>query len=424
MQPVIEPAAALDLLLNRENPRHEPKRNQPEIIKYLLDDEQVYNLARHISANGVNPLEVVAVFADEDGNLIVAEGNRRICALQLLLDPDKAPADQRARFRTLAKNGHFPDQVMVARFDDYELARPWLKILHDGEQDGIGRRRWRVEQKARFTQHSNTSTLAVKLLDYAIETDIISKEEKDSISLTTMTRYLENPKVRGALGIGTTPTNPAVKIELPGDRFGPVLARFIEDARTGVLHSRSKTPDWQTYAAEIEREFKTSKDRTPAKALDEKPAPVPLPTPRQPAQKIILRGVASDRIKRSEAVVAALNDLKSDKLSSVYRSLTALSLTDHPALLMAGAWMFLESLTALHGRSGTSFESYIDSQMNSWNLPREQKKEVKLSVKHIGDTGNAEKHSGKFTLLDARNLRPHFDVIESVLVRLIQEVAR
>ena len=211
MQPVIEPVAALDLLLNRENPRHDPKRNQPEIIEYLLEDEQVYNVARHISANGVNPLELVAVFADEDGNLIVAEGNRRVCALQLLLDPEKAPDDQKARFRALRKAGHYPDQVLTAEFSDYELARPWLKILHDGEQDGVGRRRWRTEQKARFSQRSNTSTLAVKLLDYAIESGIISKEEKDSLSLTTMTRYLENPKVRGAMGISTTPTNPDVK---------------------------------------------------------------------------------------------------------------------------------------------------------------------------------------------------------------------
>lgn len=424
MQPVIEPIAALDLLLNRENPRHEPKRNQPEIIEYLLGDEQVYNLARHISANGMNPLEIIAVFADEEGNLIVAEGNRRICALQLLLDPDKAPSEQRSRFRALAKNGHFPEDVLAAKFDDYELARPWLKILHDGEQDGVGRRRWRTEQKARFTQRSNTSTLAVKLLDYAIETGIISKEEKDSISLTTMTRYLENPGVRGALGIGTTPTNPDVKIEVPSDRFGPILARFIEDARTGILHSRSKTPEWKAYATEIEREFKTSEGRTPAAPLDERPVAVTSLSPRPNVPKIALRGVVGDRIKRSEPVVTALNELKSDKLSSIYRSLTALSLTDHPALLVAGAWMFLESVTALHGRVGTSFESYIDNQMNKWGLSRDDKKDVKQSVKYIGDNGNAEKHSAKFTVLDARNLRPHFDVIETVLVRLIKEIPR
>lgn len=237
-------ARALDLLLNRENPRHEPKKNQAEIIEYLLKDEEVYNLARHISANGMNPLEVIAVFPDEEGNLVVAEGNRRMCALQLLNDPKKAPAEQRGRFDALAKNAHFPESVLIARFEEYEDARPWLKIIHDGEQDGVGRRRWRPEQKARFTETTSTSNLAVKLLDYAIAGKMIASEEKDTIRLTTMTRYLQNPRVRKAMGIATTSTNPDVQIELPSEQFAPIVAQFIEDARSGVLHSRSTSDDW------------------------------------------------------------------------------------------------------------------------------------------------------------------------------------
>lgn len=89
MQPTFRSAAVLDLLLNRENPRHVRKESQEDVIDYLLADEEVYNLARHMSQNGINPLEVVAVFPDEDGNLIIAEGNRRVCAAQLLTDPKR-----------------------------------------------------------------------------------------------------------------------------------------------------------------------------------------------------------------------------------------------------------------------------------------------------------------------------------------------
>lgn len=91
---------------------------------------------------------------------------------------------------------------------------------------------------------------------------------------------------------------------------------------------------------------------------------------------------------RSEPLVVALNSLASAKLSSIYKSLTSLSLTDHPALLTAGAWIFLESLTALHGRKvGTSFDSYINSLANNWGLGRDEKKEVRLSVAYISDNG-------------------------------------
>lgn len=423
VESVIGHARAIELLLNRENPRHEPKRNQAEIIEYLLKDEQVYNLARHISANGLNPLEIVAVFADDEGNLVVAEGNRRVCALQLLLDPGKAPAEQRARFVALAKNGHFPEQILVAQFHEYEQARPWLKIIHDGEQDGVGRRRWRTEQKARFTEKASTSILAVKLLDYAIAAGLIAKEEKDSISVTTMTRYLENPAVRGALGIATTATNPDVRVELPHERFGPVVSRFIEDARTGVLSSRSRSPEWRTYARDIEREFNTRQSRINQRPLDAAPTQIPTAPQRSAGKKASLRTVTPDRIMRSESIVIALNDLASAKLSSIYKSLTSLSLTDHPALMTAGAWIFLESLTALHGRSaGISFDSYINSLANNWLLGKEEKKEIRLSVAYIADNGNAEKHSKRFTTLDARNLRSHFDVLENMIVHIIEGI--
>jgi hypothetical protein len=421
VEPTIDHARALDLLLNRQNPRHEPKRNQAEIIEYLLRDEQVYNLARHMSANGVNPLEITAVYPDEEGNLVVAEGNRRVCALQLLNDPAKVPSDQRDRFKTLLKNAHFPETILVAVFDDYEQARPWLKILHDGEQDGVGRRRWRTEQKARFTQRSNTSTLAVRLLDYAIAAGLISKEEKDSISLTTMTRYLENPKVRAAMGIRTTSTNPEVRIDLPSDRFGPIVSRFIEDARVGILHSRSKSEEWHAYATDIIEEFSTDTGRVQPQPLEVTPGPA-RPAPPPSGRKAILKRASPDRIQSSDAVVTALNALGSAKLSSIYNSLTTLSLSTHPALMTAGAWVFLESLTAVHGRHpNVSFESYVQGLAGKWGLTRDEKKEIRLSIVWISESGNVEKHSPGFTSLDARNLRNHFDVLDSAIARLIAE---
>jgi hypothetical protein len=121
MQPTFRPAAVLDLLLNRDNPRHVHKENQGNVIEYLLADEEVYNLARHMSQHGINPLEVVAVFPDDDGNLIVGEGNRRICAAQLLTDPQKAPESARQRFKALAAKSRDVSPINIAEFSDYAL---------------------------------------------------------------------------------------------------------------------------------------------------------------------------------------------------------------------------------------------------------------------------------------------------------------
>lgn len=425
MEPEIGHARALDLLLNRENPRHEPKRNQQEIIDYLLADEQVDNLARHISENGLNPLEIVAVFPDDEGNWIVAEGNRRICALQLLLDPDKAPPERRNRFARLAKNRRAPETILVAKFDLYEEARPWLDVLHDGGQDGIGRRTWGAEQKARNTRKKSRHTLTLRLVDYAIEKGLLNKEGKADLDLTTMTRYLENPRVRQSMGIKTTPTDPDVRITLPEDLFSQILVRFMDDAQAGRIHSRSKSPDWRDYANLIEREYDTPAKSGDEHALGQGDASAQPSAAPAPVKRASLRRTRDDRIQPSEAIILELNRLNSAKLISIYRSLTTLSLIEHPALLTAGAWIFIESLTALHGRNpGISFESYIQGQMNSWGMTKDQKKEPGLSLAYIANNGNAEKHSAIYSSADAKNLRNHFAVLDREISRLISECPR
>lgn len=193
MEPEFGRERVLDLLLYRDNPRHVHKQNQSEVIAYLLQGEEVYNLARHMSVRGINPLEVIAVFPDDDGNLVVAEGNRRVCAAQLLTDPEKAPESAKARFRKLAKKSRDVSEINVAHFTDFETAQPWLEVLHDGEQEGVGRKRWKPEQKARATSKKSTDALAVALLDYAQKEGIVSEASRKEIRVSTVTRYLANP---------------------------------------------------------------------------------------------------------------------------------------------------------------------------------------------------------------------------------------
>lgn len=272
MDATIKDVPALDLLLNKENPRHVPKRDQAEIIEYLLEDEKVYNLARHVSAHGLNPLELVAVFPDKDGNLVVAEGNRRVCALQLLNDPERAPAAYRKRFDNLAK-GIVPERLRIAEFESYDEAQPWLEVLHDGEQDGVGRKQWRADQKARATQRPNRDQLALSLLDYAQKKGFIDDQKRRAVSLTTATRYLGNPEVRSAMGVTTSPTEPEVRIDVSPEVFDEVLKRFIQDLSKGKITSRSDSGAWRKYGQVIRKTFGTAAHRVDPFSLEAGPPP-------------------------------------------------------------------------------------------------------------------------------------------------------
>lgn len=90
----------LELTLDSQNPRIDVSDNatQTEIRLKLLKTEQVVELARQIKqAGGLLGGERVIV-AKENGHYVVLEGNRRVCACQLLLKPDWIPSQYRSTF--------------------------------------------------------------------------------------------------------------------------------------------------------------------------------------------------------------------------------------------------------------------------------------------------------------------------------------
>ena len=415
----------LKLLLNRENPRHTPKENQAEIIEHLVGSEEVYNLARHLGQNGFNPLEVTAVFRDEDGNLVVAEGNRRICAAQLINDPNKAPPAVRMKFKTLAAQARADvTKVMVREFPDYDTARPWLQILHDGEQDGVGRRQWSATQKSRATLRKSTDALAVALLDYAEASGWITPADRQSILLSTATRYLANPEVRTAMGLASSATSSEIEVYGDRGRFETTARKFLRDIQLGTLSSRSKGKDWRDYANALEEEHGTVvPSGLPWRPIDPdvKPVAGQAKAAVQRPAKARLATLDTSRIPISKDLVDALNGLASHKLSSLYRSLTTLRLSEHPTLLTIGAWVFLETLTAKHGRpDGTKFVAYLNNKVAS-AYGRLAWKSKRIALEYIEDHGNVEKHDPSFSLLDASNLYNHFLTLDDLLAKLVSE---
>jgi hypothetical protein len=375
-----------------------------------------------MSQNGVNPLEVVAVFPDEDGNLVVAEGNRRVCAAQLLTDPQKAPESDRGRFKALAAKASDVSQINVAVFDDYATAQPWLQVLHDGEQDGVGRRRWKPEQKARATSNKSNDALAVALLDYAEKQGIISGEMRSGIRVSTATRYLANPTVRAAMGLASPATSDKVSITTDVERFGRVLTDFFEAIRSKKLHSRSVTADWLRYASDLEKSHGAAGSSDAPVEVNPEPAAGPGKTKAFRATRAKLVTPETRFITRSAKLIAILNKIESFKLSSLYNSLTQIRLDEHPALLTTGAWVFVETLTALHGRTATSdFVSYLNGKFASLGIAKDQGKDCRMSLEYISSHGNAQKHSAVFTAVDARNLNNHFQILEDVFVALAND---
>lgn len=242
------------LHLDPENPRHDPIDDEVKIISHLMHTEKVQALAKSIvDRGGVSPLDAIGVveMVDYPGHYIVAEGNRRTCALKLLNDPKKAPSiESQKYFQSLAQNANLPNKFSVVVFPDKEAARPWLELRHLGLQDGAGMKSWDSAQKNRFARGATPDTLALAVLKRAEAAGWIDAETRKKIGITTLTRYLGNAIVRSALGIGErgslTFTHEPAEVDM-------ALKKFITDAIPGkdgtdaLVNSRTKAVDWKAY---------------------------------------------------------------------------------------------------------------------------------------------------------------------------------
>lgn len=188
------------IFLDHENPRHEPYETQAEVIAYLCKDEYVLKLAKDIAQHGLNPLELLAIIPIKGKDTFMsAEGNRRMCALKLLNDPDLAPPNQRKKFKKLAKIWVPIAEVPTVEFKDRSEINLWLDRIHNGPAGGIGRKSWTSDQKSRHSG-DRKNKLALALLDYAEAKGIISSVDRKG-KLTTVQRFLSNVVLRNTLGI-------------------------------------------------------------------------------------------------------------------------------------------------------------------------------------------------------------------------------
>lgn len=250
------------------NPRGEPEYNEEKIRALYGSQPETLTLATHIAENGQNPLDRLGIIEHPKlpGHFVIREGNRRLCAMQLLRDPDRAPTEAvRKAFQKLSSTGRpIPDEIQAVIFHEKHKARVWMSVKHEGPQGGLGTLTWGPTQKARFnregttgkTRPKNPNLQAEALLTYAVKEGLITPEERKLISITTITRYLPNTRTALALLNAEDCTTNALR-----DEFNAAAQRFLKDAIDpkipgvkAVVHSRSRSQQRTEYAETLRRD--------------------------------------------------------------------------------------------------------------------------------------------------------------------------
>lgn len=239
-----------DLDLDPENPRHDRGLTRPVVIEQFIKRENIKRLARDIAEHGLSPLERFGAVRDAQNELVIVEGNRRLCAMMLLHDPALAPTpEDRKYFERLSKR--FDPTIVeldIQVFESREEADIWLERKHMGENGGLGTRGWNPVQQARHFGDTG-NTLALALIDYAVDNKLISSRPEGI--LTTVTRFMSNPYVRKH-GLFITTGASEAEFAFTGTRslFDRRLRTLLVDIINGTngAHSRTTADDREAYA--------------------------------------------------------------------------------------------------------------------------------------------------------------------------------
>jgi len=327
------------ILLDTENPRHPKFGTQEEAVLYLCAHEKIDVLANDIVYfQELIPAQKLIVIPSNKnpGYFIVVEGNRRICALKLLSNPDLAPQNYRQKFQQMKAKipGISEIEVIVT---DLDRAKEWRRRIQGGEQGGKGPRSWGAEEKIRDNpKHPKRSTL--DLLDLAQGQGFIDSQHRRG-KISALDRYLSNRKFRAALGYQKNEQGIGTHI-YPKEDFHARLKKVMEDLRERKFIAQAKTKDIEEYADNLVQQVQISGEQIAPVQIDPPPPPQPEPPnfinppPRQRRQ-----------LPHEKQIAALLKDLDNKKMETLYASLCKITLNDkNTPLLTVGISIFLETL--------------------------------------------------------------------------------
>ncbi len=233
------------LQLDLNNPRlshNDESLNQTQIMKYLIMNESVYELAKKISEEGyfVGEEPIICL---ENGKKIVLEGNRRTAALKLLQNPKKYLSTAKSNIlqRNILKN-NFPVNKKLKCYiaPNRLLANPIIYTRHNGDTV----KKWKTGNQYAFVADlyyegalsiedicdvlSETRAKILKPLKaynlYFEGKDILEKEENMTLDISTfeftnLERFYTYEPARNFLGIEFDNDNGELIINLPRGEF-------------------------------------------------------------------------------------------------------------------------------------------------------------------------------------------------------------
>jgi hypothetical protein len=185
----------------RLNPEHKYTKLHDFVEELLSDDAEKKDLLRlikSITEDGFIPLDPIVVWKDENNQkYYVAEGNRRVIALKLLRNPEKAPQSIRPIIRKHAGNIELSniEKIYVNVAPSFDEAEWYISQRNSASSL---QRKWSNEQQKRWVEglYKKHDGNINKLMSV---TKLTKSELESTIRLLYIKDYIKLPEVRSHL---------------------------------------------------------------------------------------------------------------------------------------------------------------------------------------------------------------------------------
>lgn len=191
-----------------ENPRHAIAMNEKDTLKKLFEavgNQYMLNLAEDIKNFGLlGNQQLVVVYKNEIKKYVVYEGNRRVAAIKLLMNPsyfdflDKATHD---KVEKISKEISNPIQEVSCYITDEEEAFFIMERLHSGEDKGRGVKAWSSREKDVFKVRRSDKKTLPYLIDFYVKKYCDNFDITSVMPFTTIQRIFGNKKIKSEIGL-------------------------------------------------------------------------------------------------------------------------------------------------------------------------------------------------------------------------------
>lgn len=202
-----------NLLLDASNYRIVKQASQKGARDAIIAEQgkKLVKLAEDIIEHGLNPFDLPMVIDAEDGNqnYIVVEGNRRLTAISLLLDPELAKDTPVYKaFYGLSKKhaDAIPKVLNCVIAPNKSSALVWINRKHANGLEGAGTEPWTAMAKARADAEQDIPRPDLDVVNFVLSNPALDKElrahlEGAGFSLTTLQRLVTTKELQYATGL-------------------------------------------------------------------------------------------------------------------------------------------------------------------------------------------------------------------------------